>query len=87
MSAPEVSPEHFADAMQCEMQKYLQSVMKAVNEAPDGQWLAASEEPVRELSADFRRQVYEKAVQMRVNAAEAAFPPSAQPDDGQTSGE
>ena len=76
MSTPKVAPEDFVNAMQREMQEYLQSVMKAVNEAPDGQWLADSEEPVRELSADFRRQAYEKAVQMRVDAAEAAFPPS-----------
>ena len=56
-------------------------------QSADGQWLADSEEPVRELSADFRRQAYEKAVQMRVDAAEAAFPPSTQHGDGQASGE
>jgi hypothetical protein len=87
MSAPKVAPEDFVDAMQREMQQYLHSVMKAVNDAPDGQWLANSEEPVRELSADFRRQAYEKAVQMRVDAAEAAFSPSTQSGDGQASGE
>ena len=81
MSTPKVAPEDFVNAMQREMQEYLQSVMNAVNEAPDGQWLADSEEPVRELSADFRRQAYEKAVQMRVDAAEAAFPPSEGPGD------
>ena len=87
MSTPKVAPEDFVNAMQREMQEYLQSVMKAVNEAPDGQWLEDSEEPVRELSADFRRQTYEKAVQMRVDAAEAAFPPSTQHSDGQAPGE
>jgi hypothetical protein len=87
MSAPKVAPEDFVNAMQREMQEYLQSVMKAVNDAPDGQWLADSEEPVRDVSADFRRQAYEKAVQMRVDAAEAAFPPSAQHGNGQASGE
>jgi hypothetical protein len=87
MSAARVAPEDFVNAMQREMQEYLQSVMKAVNEAPDGQWLTDSEEPVRELSADFRRRAYERAVQMRVDAAEAAFSPSAQPGDGQASGE
>ena len=87
MSAPKVAPEDFVNAMQREMQEYLQSVMKAVNEAPDGQWLEDSEEPVRDLSADFRRQAYEKAVQMRVDAAEAAFSPSTQHGDGQASGE
>jgi hypothetical protein len=87
MTAPQVAPETLVAAMQQEMQQYLQSVMQAVNAAPDGQWLAGSEEQVRDLSAAFRRQAFEKAVQMRVDAAEAAFPPSAQPGDRQASGE
>jgi hypothetical protein len=73
--------------MQQEVQQYLQSVMQAVNDAPDGDWLAGSEEQVRNLSADFRRQAYERALQLRVDEAEASFSPSAQPDDGQTSGQ
>jgi hypothetical protein len=87
MTAPQVAPEKFVAAMEQEMQQYLQSVLQAVNAAPDGQWLAGSEEQVRDLSAEFRRQVFEKAVQMRVDAAEAAFPPSAQPGDRQAPGE
>jgi len=73
--------------MEQQMQQYLQSVMQAVNSAPDGAWIADSEESVRDLSAEFRRRVFEKAVQMRVDAAEAAFPPSEEPGDGQASGE
>ena len=85
--APKVSREEYAKQMKAEMEGYLASVIDAVNEAPDGAWIAGSEEQVRDLSADFRRRVFEKAVQMRVDAAEAAFPPSAQPGDGQASGE
>ena len=80
--APQVEPTKLVSAMEQEMQKYLQSVMAAVNNAPDGAWLAGSEEQVRDLSAEFRRRVFEQAVQMRIDAAEAAFPPSAQPEDG-----
>jgi len=87
MTAPQVAPEELVAAMQPEMQQYLQSVMKAVNNAPDGDWIGSSEEQVRDLSADFRRQVFEKAVQLKIDAAEAAFSPSAQPDDRQASGE
>lgn len=87
MSTPKVAPENLVSAMQQEMQQYLQSVMHAVNNAPDGQWLAGSEEQVRDLSAAFRLRAFEKAVQIRVDAAEAAFSPSAQPGDGQASGE
>ncbi|MEX0678614.1 MAG: hypothetical protein WD063_16155 [Pirellulales bacterium] len=86
-SASQGAPEKLVAAMEQEMQQYLQSVMQTVNNAPDGAWIAGSEESVRDLSADFRRRVFERAVQMRVDAAEAAFPPSAQPGDGQASGE
>jgi hypothetical protein len=84
---PKVSREEYAKQMKAEMEGYLASVIDAVNEAPDGAWIAGSEEQVRDLSADFRRRVFERAVQMRVDAAEAAFPPSEEPGDGQASGE
>lgn len=87
MSAPQVSPEKLVEAMQQETEKYLQSVMQAVNAAADGAWIADSEEQVRDLSAEFRRQVFEKAMQLRINAAEAAFPPSAQSADGEATGQ
>lgn len=75
MLTPRVAPEEFVAAMEQDMQVYLKSVMEAVNAAPDGHWLAGSEEQVRDLSADLRRRVFERAVQMRVDAAEAAFSP------------
>ena len=87
MSAPQVPPEELVVAMQKEMQQYLQSVMQAVNDSSDGQWISQSEEQVRNLSAEFRRQAFEKALQLRVDAAEAAFPPSTQPGDGEASGQ
>jgi len=86
-SAVQVASEKLVAAMEQEMQQYLESVMQAVNDAPDGAWIAGSEESVRDLSADFRRRVFERAVQMRVDAAEAAFSPSAQPGNGQAFGE
>lgn len=80
--AAQVEPAKLVAVMEQEMQTYLQSVMAAVNNAPDGAWLAGSEEQVRDLSAEFRRRVFEQAVQLRIDAAEAAFSPSAQPADG-----
>jgi hypothetical protein len=86
-SAVRVAAEELVAAMEQEVQQYLQSVMQVVNDAPDGEWISGSEESVRNLSADFRRRVFQRAVQMRVDAAEAAFPPSDQRGDGQASGE
>jgi hypothetical protein len=82
-----VSPQQFAESMKQEFEEFAQEVMEAVNDAPDGQWIAASEEQVRGLCAKMRRKVFERALQRRVDAAEAAFPPSAPSDDGQATGE
>lgn len=86
-TSPRVSPPQFAESMKQEFEEFAKEVMEAVNDAPDGQWIAGSEEQVRELSAEMRRKVFERALQQRVDAAEAAFPPSAPPDDGQAAGE
>ena len=85
--SPKVWGQEYVKRLKSDVDAYLASVIDAVNEAPDGAWIAGSEEQVRDLSAAFRRRVFEKAVQMRVDAAEAAFPPSAGPGDGQASGE
>jgi hypothetical protein len=86
-SKTKVAPEAFVEKMKVEMEAYLKGVMEAVNDAPDGEWIAGSEEQVRDLSAEFRRQVYERAVQMKVDAAEAAFPPSALSDNRKATGQ
>jgi hypothetical protein len=86
-ASPRVSPQQFAESMKQEFQEFAQEVMEAVNDAPDGQWIAGSEEQVRDLCAEMRRKVFERALQKRVDAAEAAFPPSASSDDRQATGE
>ena len=87
METPRVPPQQFVDSMKQEIEQYAKEVMEAVNNAADGEWIAGSEEQVRDLSAEMRRRVFEAAVQKRVDAAEAAFPPSAPSDDGQAAGE
>ena len=79
--------EAIVEKMKVEMEAYLKGVMEAVNNAPDGEWIAGSEEQVRDLSAEFRRQVFERAVQMKVDAAEAAFPPSALSENRKATGQ
>ena len=87
METPRIPPQEFADSMKQEMEHYLKDVMAAVNNAADGEWIAGSEEQVRDLSAEMRRRVFEAAVQNRVDAAEAAFPPSAPSDHEKAAGE
>ncbi len=80
-AAPKVSPKQFSEGLRSELEMFLKLVMQAVNEAPDGEWISGIEEQVRELCAEFRQRVFQEAVQQRIDAAEAAFPPSAGNDD------
>ena len=75
-----VDPKQLSEALKTEMDSYVKSVMQTVNDAPDGEWIAASEEKVRDLSAEFRKRVFQQAVQQRIDAAEAAFSPSGRND-------
>lgn len=86
-TSPRVSPQQFADSMKQEFEEFAKQVMDAVNDAPDGQWIVGSEEQVRDLCAAMRQRVFEKALQKRVDAAEAAFPPSERSNDRQATGE
>lgn len=79
---PKLSREQFILAMRARMEAMLGQVADAVNEAPPGYVISGSEEQVRDLFADLQREAYEKAVQMRTDAAEAAFPPSEGPGHG-----
>jgi hypothetical protein len=76
-----LSREAYVEAMRAKLEELLGRVADAVNDAPPGRVLDGSEEQVRDLFARFRQPAYETAVPMRVDAAEAAFPPSGRPAD------
>ena len=73
---PKISRDEYIKQMRQEVEEMLGQIADAINEAPPGHIISGSEEEVRDLFADLRRRAYEKGVQMRINAAEAAFPPS-----------
>ena len=73
---PKMSREQYIEAMRGKFEEILGGVADAVNNAPEGRIINASEEQVRDLFADFRRVAFEAALQARIDAAEAAFPPS-----------
>ena len=73
---PKLSRQQYIEAMRGKFEDILGGVADAVNEAPEGRIINASEEKVRDLFADFRQVAFEAALQGRVDAAEAAFPPS-----------
>jgi hypothetical protein len=82
-STPKLSREEFIEQMRKKMEEALGKVADTVNEAPPGRIIAGSEEQVRDVFADLRKDAFETALQMRVNAAEAAFSPSEGPNHGQ----
>ena len=86
-SGPKLSRDEFIKQMREKMEAMLGRVADAINEAPPGQIISGSEEQVRDLFADLRQQAYETGLQMRLNAAEAAFPPSEGRKHGQDQAE
>lgn len=82
---PQLSAHDLLDQLRGHFEKLCQDVADAVNAAPAGQVLNASEEKVRDLLAAFRQATYQAAVQLRLQAAQAAFPPSGAPHDRQAS--
>ena len=71
-SLPPLSPEAFVEAFS-QFEDVCRGVAAAVNEAPPGHVINAREEKVRDLFARFRQTAYQTALQMRIDAAEAAF--------------
>jgi hypothetical protein len=80
---PKLSRDEFIAQMRAKMEAMLGQVADAINDASPGHIISGSEEQVRDLFADLRQQAFEKGLQMRVDAAEAASPPSEGPKDRQ----
>ncbi len=70
-----MSVEAFVEAMRPEFERLMTEVGEAVNAAAEGRVIADSEESVHDLTGEFRVRVYERAIQMQINATEASFPP------------
>ena len=73
---PKMSREEYLAVMRHKMEVVLGQVADAINNACDGYIIPDSEEKVRDLFADIRQQAFEVGLQMRIDAAEAAFSPS-----------
>ena len=69
--------EAFANRMQAEFLRVMKEMADAVNAAPTGNVISGSEMQVRDLLAEFRRQVFQAAIQMRIDSTESSFSPSA----------
>ena len=82
VTEPTFSADSLLEQLRGRFEQLCQDVTGAVNAAPAGQVINASEEKVRDLLADFRQATYQAAIQLRTDAAQAAFSPSAPPAAG-----
>ena len=76
---PAVSADTLRGRLRDRFEELCRGIVDAVNQAPTGHVINASEEKVRDLFADFRREAYQAALQLKIDAAEAAFSPSPGP--------
>ena len=81
---PRLDREKLRKELLAEFEQTLGEVADAVDDAPAGRVIRDSEESARDALDRFRQKVYQHALQAKVDAAEAAFPPSGQRGDGQT---
>ena len=73
---PQASADELAARLREPFEQLCKDVTTAVNSAAAGRVITDSEEKVRDLLARCRQQTYQTAVQLRLEAAQAASPPS-----------
>jgi len=82
---PLINADKLKELMLKEFEQCIADVTEAVNDGRACSVIDDSEEPVRQATARFRQQVFEKAIQMKTNAADAAFSPSAESEEKEVS--
>jgi len=75
---PDISAKQLEESLREDVKQCIAVVVEAVNGARVGAIIDDSEEPVRAATAQLRQKIFERAIQMKTNAAEAAFSPSVQ---------
>ena len=81
---PDIDAKQLEDSLREDVTRCIVAVVEAVNQARVGAIIDESEEPVRQATAQLRQKIFERALQMKADAAEAAFSPSG-PGPGGTS--
>ena len=74
MSNKKITAEQLEIVLQKDFKRLVKEVAEAMNSAQPGRIIADSEEPVRDASAVFREQLYQKAMDLLQNKQEAFFP-------------
>ena len=72
-----ITKEQLKQALSVDIERLVDDVVGAVNRAKPGSIIDDSEEPVRDAAGQFRRMLFEKALELRGQSE--AFSPSSQP--------
>ncbi len=81
MKLPEIEVEKLKESLKKDFEDCISKVVQAIDTAKTGSIIDDSEEPVRIATATLRQKIFQKALQMKTDAAEAAFSPSQQNED------
>ena len=72
-----ITKEQLKQALSGDFDNLIDEVVEAVNQAKPGHIIDDSEEPVRDAAGQFRRMLFEKALELR--SQREAFSPSGRP--------
>lgn len=82
MEDKKITAEELKAALQKDFDLLVSHVADAINTAQPGRIIADSEEPVRDANAEFRQQLYQKAIDLlQDNGLQKDFSPSAERAD------
>lgn len=75
---PEIEAKKLRELLEKDFQSCIEEVTEAVNTTRTGLIIDDSEELVRMATASLRQKIFQKALQMKTDAAQAAFSSSTQ---------
>ena len=78
MNIPEINDRKLKELLKKDFEDCIAEVIEAIDTAKAGSIIDDSEEPVRIATGKLRQKIFEKALQMKLDAAQAAFSPSDQ---------
>ena len=78
MNLPEIDDGKLKELLKKDFEDCIAEVVEAIDTAKAGSIIDESEEPVRIATGKLRQKIFEKALQMKMDAAQAAFSPSEQ---------
>jgi hypothetical protein len=75
---PEIDTKKLRELLKKDFEDCINEVADAIDTSKAGSIIDDSEEPVRIATGKLRQKIFERALQMKVDAAQAAFSPSGQ---------